>query len=65
MKLMDEVSKLRAKIIAKIDDIPNQVEELVSKEMLVIKRAIIEDLWKLAASKVSTNHTLDNVEENG
>ena len=33
--------------------------------MLVIKRAFVEDLWKVMASKVSVTPTPHNVEDNG
>ena len=63
--LVNKVTRMKAEILGKINEFPKQVEEVVSKEMLVIKRAITKDLWKVVASKVSATLTPHNVEDSG
>ena len=65
INLVDEVGKLRLEIIAKFHDSQNQVSELVANELLVIKEAIIEDLWKIVLSKGSTDHKANNHHKSG
>ena len=61
--LANEVPKMKVKILGKINEFPKQVKELVSKKMLVFKKAITEDLWKVMASKVSATPTPHNVKD--
>ena len=63
--LANEVARIKAEILGKIYEFPKQVEEVISNEMLVIKRAITEDLWKVMESKVSATPTPHNVEDSG
>ena len=63
--LVNEVAKMKAEILGKINEFRKQVEEVISKEIWVFKRAIIEDLQKVVASKVSAIPTPHNVEDSG
>ena len=63
IKLVNEVAKMNAEILRMINEFPKQVVEVVSKEILVIKRTIIKDLWKVVASKGSAAPTPHNIED--
>ena len=62
--LANEVAKMKAEILGKINEFPKQVEEVVSKEMLVFKRAITEDLWKVAWCVVRVHQSLKTLLNN-
>ena len=42
--LANEIAKMKSENLGKINEFLKQVEEVISKEMLVFKRAITEDL---------------------